>query len=122
MWRQMRGRFFWRVGGLFAFLFVVVFGGCTLAFWTAMLGLGLVQLPGAANISSGASGLIILGLGVIGLLVIERALRRLAVPIGDLMEAAGRVAEGDYSARVAEHGPREVRALTRAFNAMAARL
>ena len=122
VWRQMRGRFFWRVGGLFAFLFVVVFGGCTAAFWLAMLGLGLIQLPGAANISSGASGLIILGLGVIGLLVIGRALRRLAMPIGDLMEAAGRVAEGDYSARVAEHGPREVRALTRAFNAMAARL
>ena len=44
------------------------------------------------------------------------------MPIGDLMEAAGRVAEGDYSARVAERGPREVRALARAFNAMAERL
>ncbi len=122
VWRQMRGRFFWRVGGLFAFLFVVVFGGCSLAFWLTILGLGLIRLPGAANISSGASGLIILGLGVVGILVIGRALRHLAVPIGDLMEAAGRVAEGDYAARVAEHGPREVRALARAFNAMAARL
>src|SRR3990172_8936109 len=64
MWRQMRGRFFWRAGGLFA-----------------------------------------LALGLVGLLALGRALRHLAMPIGDLMEAAGRVAEGDYSARVAEHGP-----------------
>jgi len=122
LWRQMRGRFFWRVGGLFAFLFVVVFGGCSVAFWLAMLGLGLIHLPEAATIFSRAGGLAALALGLVGLLALGRALRHLAVPIGDLMEAAGRVAEGDYSARVAEHGPREVRALARAFNAMAARL
>jgi signal transduction histidine kinase len=58
----------------------------------------------------------------LGLLGIGRALRRLALPLGDLMEAAGRVAEGDYAARVAERGPRELRALSRAFNAMAGRL
>ena len=122
VWQQMRGRFVWRVAGLFAFLFVVVFGGCTAAFWLAVIGLGLIRLPEGTNISSVASGLVILGLGLIGLLVIGRALRHLAVPIGDLMEAAGRVAEGDYAARVAEHGPREVRSLARAFNAMVARL
>jgi len=122
MWRQMRGRFFWRVGGLFALLFVVIFGGCTVAFWLAMMGLGLIRLPEAATIFSRAGGLVALALGLIGFLALGRALRHLAVPIGDLMEAAGRVAEGDYSARVAEHGPREVRALARAFNAMAARL
>jgi signal transduction histidine kinase len=46
----------------------------------------------------------------------------MALPLGDVMEAAGRVAEGDYSARVAERGPREVRALAHTFNSMAARL
>jgi signal transduction histidine kinase len=43
-------------------------------------------------------------------------------PLDDLLEAAGRVAEGDYSTRVAETGPREVRSLSRAFNNMASRL
>jgi signal transduction histidine kinase len=38
------------------------------------------------------------------------------------MEAVGQVEAGDYSTRVAEHGPREVRALVRAFNAMTERL
>jgi signal transduction histidine kinase len=118
----MRGRFFWRVGGLFAFLFVVVFGGCTLAFWIAVTGLRLIDFqPGPITFSRGGVWAAFF-LGLAGLLVIGRALRHLAVPIGDLMEAAGRVAEGDYAARVAEHGPREVRALTRAFNTMAARL
>src|SRR5262249_55031895 len=53
---------------------------------------------------------------------IGRAVRRAATPLGDLMEAANRVASGDFSARVDEQGPPEVRQLTRAFNAMSARL
>jgi two-component system sensor histidine kinase BaeS len=48
--------------------------------------------------------------------------RRLAAPVGDLIDAAGRVEAGDYTARVPERGPREVRALARAFNSMIARL
>ena len=58
----------------------------------------------------------------VGLVLAGRALRRVATPIGDVMEATGRVAEGDYSVRVAERGPRETRALARAFNSMVARL
>ena len=38
------------------------------------------------------------------------------------MNAADRVAEGDYSVHVEERGPREVRSLARAFNNMASRL
>src|SRR5437867_11442438 len=51
-----------------------------------------------------------------------RSLRRLAAPTGDVIEAVGRVADGDLSARVRERGPREARALARAFNAMTSRL
>src|SRR5207247_10197964 len=51
-----------------------------------------------------------------------RAVRRLAAPVGDVIDAVGRVAEGDLSARVDERGPREARALARAFNAMTSRL
>src|SRR5918992_1439930 len=40
----------------------------------------------------------------------------------DLIEAAERIEAGDYAVRVPERGPREVRSLARAFNAMSARL
>jgi two-component system OmpR family sensor kinase/two-component system sensor histidine kinase BaeS len=51
-----------------------------------------------------------------------RGLRGSAGPIGDLMVAASRVETGDYTARVRESGPSDVRRLARAFNAMSSRL
>ena len=64
---------------------------------------------------------VVLVLAVIGLM---RGFRRLATPIGALVDAARRVESGDYAARVPEvnRGPRELRELTRAFNTMASRL
>jgi len=44
------------------------------------------------------------------------------MPLDDLLNASNRVAEGDYSARVEEKGPPEVRSLTEAFNSMAEKL
>lgn len=58
----------------------------------------------------------------IGFIAFGRALRRTAGPIGDVMDAAARVANGDYSARAAVHGPQEVRELAEAFNEMATRI
>ena len=51
-----------------------------------------------------------------------RGVRRVAGPVGDVMEAADRVAGGDYEARVQERGPRDMRRLARSFNEMATRL
>lgn len=51
-----------------------------------------------------------------------RSLRRMSMPLDNLLEASNRVADGDFSARVVERGPPEVRALTRGFNSMAERL
>jgi two-component system, OmpR family, sensor histidine kinase BaeS len=59
---------------------------------------------------------------VIGGLVLLRGVRRFAGPLGDVMEAADRVAEGDYTTRVPDRGTREVRRLARAFNGMTERL
>ena len=59
---------------------------------------------------------------VLVLALMGRAFRRAAAPVGDLIEASGRVEAGDFSTRVEEVGPREVRSLARAFNAMSARL
>ncbi len=122
MWRRMRGRFFWRIGGLVTLFFIFTIGGCTLAFWLAASALRLVEIPNGPLLFLRPGSLIALLIGFVGLFLTAHALRRVAVPIGDLMEAVGRVAEGDYTARVSEHSPREVRALARAFNDMAARL
>ncbi len=48
--------------------------------------------------------------------------RRMTRPIRRLAEAARSVAAGDWSARVAPAGPREIRSLTEAFNEMAVRV
>ena len=53
---------------------------------------------------------------------VARGIRRLVIPLGDLIDAAESVEAGDYSARVRPRGPRELRALARAFNAMSERL
>ena len=51
-----------------------------------------------------------------------RSLRRMSVPLDNLLEASDKIAEGNFSARVEEKGTPEVRALTRGFNSMAERL
>ena len=59
---------------------------------------------------------------VLIVLLVARAGRRFAAPVGEVMEAADRVADGDYDVRVRERGPRDVQRLGRAFNAMTERL
>ncbi len=116
----MRGRFFWRVGLLLVFLFVFAFAGFTALFWIAASLFGLGDVPHTPIFFVRPLAALVIFLA--GFFLIVRSFRRLAIPIGDLMQAAGRVAEGDYTARVPERGPREVRALTHAFNSMAERL
>ncbi len=50
------------------------------------------------------------------------AYRRLSRPLADLLGAADRVSRGEYDVHVRPDGPRELRALTKTFNEMAARL
>src|SRR5258708_34046499 len=59
--------------------------------------------------------------GGLGIFLTVRSLRRVARPVAEVMEAAERVADGDYAVRVAEQGPREMRNLTRSFNSMTER-
>jgi two-component system, OmpR family, sensor histidine kinase BaeS len=65
--------------------------------------------------------LLVAGVLLVAFLV-GRAVRRMAAPIGDVMDAADRVAGGDYGARVQARGPDEVRRLARSFNQMVERL
>lgn len=83
--------------------------------------LGALGLPAPSTGLLAAAVMVVLVLAVIGF---AGGARRLALPFGDLIEAAGRLEAGDYTARVANYGrgPRELRSLVQAFNAMAARL
>ena len=101
-------------------MFVTVAGTLLLA---GLVGatLRLIQVPGALGWVV-AVGIVLLLLGIVLLAGVGRGLRHLSRPFGDFLEAADHVAEGDYSARVAEQGPREVRSVARAFNTMASRL
>ncbi len=51
-----------------------------------------------------------------------RNLRRVSRPLDELVDASAKVAEGDFSVRVDEQGPNEVRSLLRGFNTMAEHL
>ena len=106
----MRGRFMWRIGCFFLLMTVIFVSVVALLGW----------LIGKAI---GAAPTLLIGLvALLVLAMIGRAIRNAAAPVGDLIEASGKVEEGDFSTRVPETGPREVRALARAFNAMSARL
>jgi len=65
-------------------------------------------------------------IGLVLLLVfamrLVRSVRGTARPIGEIIEAAGRVEAGEVGTQVLEGGPREVRALARSFNTMSRRL
>ena len=114
-WRHLRRRFIGR-----AVLFAIV----TLTILTGLAAL-LVWAIGTL-LGSGAGTVIAALLVLLVLLLVGRAIvrgvRGSAEPIADLMAAASRVETGDYGARVREAGPRDLRRLARAFNAMSARL
>lgn len=126
-WPPIRGHmrrnpFFRRLGCAFAVFNIF---GLTIFFlaavWVANL-IGLTRLP--ANLSPWVflGGLVLLLLTVLVIILGVFGLRRVFNPLDDLLEAAGRVADGDYAARVPERGSPEVRSLARAFNNMASRL
>lgn len=68
-----------------------------------------------------AALLVLFGAGLVMIRVFG-AMRRFASPLGEVMEAADRVADGDYTVRVREHGPPPLRALAHSFNTMTDRL
>ena len=70
------------------------------------------------------AALVVLVVGFVALVVGIRIARGVGRPLSALVDAAGRVEAGDYSARVPElpRGRGELRGLSRAFNEMAARL
>src|SRR5262245_5372735 len=124
-WGNMRRGPFFRRMGCFFFLFT----------FFAFIGfLALLRFILAPFISfSGAPILeradFIVPFGFAGFLILVSAvffglrnLRRVSMPLDDLLHASNRVAHGDFTVRVQENGPREVRSLLREFNSMTEKL
>src|SRR6185436_10951274 len=115
-WHRGQGRFVRRMAVLFVgVLFLSAVGAATLVskiaggYGTSAAPMVILPLAGLA-----------VTFGLIAVLV--AAMRRFALPLGDIVEAANRVAEGDYSARVTQQGAPSLRIVGGAFNTMASRL
>ncbi len=112
------GRVVWRVGCLLIVLLLFISLVGTVMVGLAAAALGVAGIAWSLRLAAVGALLI----GVLGVAGGVAWARRLAAPVTELIVAAGRVEAGDFGARVTERGPREVRAVAGAFNAMSARL
>jgi signal transduction histidine kinase len=117
-WRHIGRRFMWRIAGFMVAAFLLI--AVILSIGAVLVGtaVGLINAPPLIRF------LAIAALVVFVLIIARggRRFRRMAINVGELVDAAGRIEAGDYGVQVAERGPRELRSLARAFNAMSARL
>ena len=121
----MRGQpFFRRMGCLFLLFAFLAFTGflAVLRFILAPF----IEVHGGPPLTSSD---FIFPFGVAGFVILlailfwgGRTIRRMSMPLDDLLDASKKVADGDYSARVEAMGTPEVYALMQGFNSMAERL
>ena len=127
-WQMRRGPFFRRMG-----CFFILFSFFACIGVMALLRFFLAPFVEIHNVPPNMPPLdrpdFILPFGFIGFFILisavffgVRSLRRMSMPLDELLEASNHVADGDFSVRVEERGPFEVRALLREFNSMAEKL
>jgi two-component system OmpR family sensor kinase/two-component system sensor histidine kinase BaeS len=116
----VRVRFFRRFAWLIGMLLLSALTGSAALGWLAAANAGLVSS------ARGSVALIVLAAGFLGgvatIATLGRTLRRVGSPLAAVMDAANRVAAGDYSVRVGEYGPPPMVGLAHAFNTMTTRL
>jgi signal transduction histidine kinase len=116
-WRGMRPRFARRLWIAFGLFFAALFATTSLAVFVVSGAFHSEKHHGLLPVAT-LLGLLLL----IGFVWLGRSARRVAQPIGDVMQAADRVAAGDYTATVDARGLPEMRRLARSFNTMTERL
>jgi signal transduction histidine kinase len=115
-WRRGRARFLRGLGCLFFLVLTLSAVGVT-----TIVKLLSDRATGGAWPATAA--VVVPLLALVGIAVAFVGLmRRVGLPASDLVGAANRVADGEYSVRVVERGPPFLRSYTRAFNTMVARL
>jgi two-component system, OmpR family, sensor histidine kinase BaeS len=117
-WRLHGRRFARRVGCIFGLALLIVLSAMVGVVW---LVLSVFRVVSSAPLST-ALAVTALALGALVVLIALLVLRRLAAPVGALIEGAHRIEAGDYSARVPVRGPADLRSLARALNDMSGRL
>jgi two-component system sensor histidine kinase BaeS len=123
-WRGPRRGIARHFGCLIVLLSLLVVSIGVLVLWLLTTLLGLAGQDGELATLARGAGLVVLVVGLVAIAVAIRLVRSIAPPLGDLVDAAGRVEAGDYAVRVPDvrRGPGELRGLGRAFNTMTARL
>jgi signal transduction histidine kinase len=124
-WRHMRGQpFFRRMGCIFLlFAFLALTGFFVVLRFILS---SFIEVPGLPPLGRPD---FIFPLGLAGFFILlvvifwgGRTLRRMSMPLDDLLDASKKVADGDYSVRVEAKGPPEIYSLIQAFNSMTERL
>lgn len=113
---RMRARFFRRVAIAALMLLLIAISAIVAAGWTIAGQFGLTG-PLAAL----PALIVMFAIGAV-MAVMVRTMRHVASPLRAVMDAADRVADGDYGARVNEYGSPPMRALAGSFNTMVERL
>jgi two-component system, OmpR family, sensor histidine kinase BaeS len=115
-WRGGRSRFLLRAAIFFtAFMAFAGIGVATVVSWLA------AGLRGSTPTAASWTAIVALLVPIAAFAFFAIA-RRVGPPLGDLVTAAHRVADGDFDVRISTRGPRSLRAVAAAFNDMAERL
>ena len=110
-------------GCLIALMSTLVVSIGVLILWLLAGLLGVASMEGPLAYLARPAGLIVLVVGIVALIIGIRIARGVGQPLSELVDAAGRIEAADYTVRVSEARSRgDLRRLSRAFNAMAARL
>ena len=124
-WKDMRKRFRRRIGCGFMIIFfsIVIFASSLIdsilrhRLPEHMQGL-MTNVPIVVRVFSW----VILIAVIVSLFYLGSYIRKAAIPMSDILDAAGKIADGDYSVRIEREGPRDFKGLARAFNDMADKL
>ena len=97
--------------------------GCFLALVLFLCAAGATSLISLAVGQGSSSTVVIAAVFALAIVAIFfGAMKRFGFPFADIVAAAERVGDGDYSVQLNEHGPPSLRSVARAFNSMTARL
>ena len=117
-WRRHGRRVARRIGCFVGVALLVLMSAIVGVVWLFLSAFGAVS---SAPFDT-AVAVTALVLGAVAIAVAILVLRRLAAPVGALIEGAHRIEAGDLSARVPVRGPSDLRSLARAMNEMSGRL
>ena len=117
-WGRHGRRIARRIGCFVGFGFLVFLSAIFGVVWLLLSAFGAVS--SAPFDTAVAVTALVVGGAVVAVAIL--VLRRLAAPVGALIEGAHRIEAGDLSARVPVRGPSDLRSLARAMNEMSSRL